>query len=126
MADPSSLALSAICLKTSDRSCVPSMVKFGECLLKYSFPASLTRLVSRLNAFEWLYLSTLYQGGTSHCLELAGPSEVALDVVPLRGMLSPGSGDGCHLLSLGECSGTSEGGAAEADGYLAGKAPCDK
>ena len=43
-----------------------------------------------------------------------------------RGMLSTGSGEGCCLLDLGECSGTGAGGAAEADGCLAGEAPCDK
>ena len=101
MAEPSNPAVSAICLKTSDRSCMPSMVKLGECLLKYSFLVSLTRLVSWLNASEWLCLSTLYQGGISHHLELGGPSKVALDVVLPRGMLSTGSGEGCHLLGLG-------------------------
>ena len=126
MAKPSSIVLLAICLKTSDRSHVPSVVKLGECFLKYSFLASLTRLVSWLNASEWLCLSTLYQGGTSQHLELGGPSEVALDVVLPRGMLSTGSGEGCHLLGLWECLGTGAGGAAEADGCLAGEAPCDK
>ena len=94
MANPSSLVLLAICLKTSDRLFVPSMVKLGGCLLKYSFLASFTRLVSWLNASEQLCLSTLHQGGTSHHLELGGPSKVALDVVLARGMLSPGSGGG--------------------------------
>ena len=126
MAEPSSLVLLAICLKTSDRSHVPSVVKLGECFLKYSFLASLTRLLSLVNASEWLYLSTLYQGGTLCHLELGSPSQVALDVIPLRGMLSTGSGEVCHLLALGECSGTSTGGAAEADGCLVGEAPCDK
>ena len=46
------------------------MVKLGECFLKYSFLATLTRLVSWLDASEWLCLSTLYQGGTSHHLEI--------------------------------------------------------
>ena len=126
MAEPNNLVLLAICLKTSDRSCMPSMVKLGECFLKYTFLASLTRLVSQLNASEGLHLSTLYQGGTSHCLELGGPSEVFLVVVPPRGMLSTGSGEGCHLLGLGECSGTREEGAAVADGCSIGEAPCDK
>ena len=70
MAEPSNLALSAIHLETSDRSHVLSMVKLGESFLNYSFLASLTREVSWLNASEWLCLSTLYQGGISHCLEL--------------------------------------------------------
>ena len=115
MAEPSNLALLALCLKTSDRSCMPSMVKLGECFLKYSFLASLTRLVSWLNPSEWLCLSTLYQGRISCHLELGGPSEVVLDVVLPRGMLSTGSGEGCCLLGLGECSGAREG-ATGADG----------
>ena len=126
MAKPSSLVLSAICLKTSDRSCMPCEVKLGECFLKYSFLASLTRLVSWLNASEQLCLSMLYQGGTSCSLELGGPSEVALDVVLPRGMPSTGSGEECCLMGLGECSGTSIGGAAEADGCLVGEVPCEK
>ena len=77
-------------------------------------------LVSQLNASEWLCLSTLYQGGTSHCLELGGPSMAALDVVLARGVLSTESGEGSHLLGLGENSGAGAGGAAEADGCSAG------
>ena len=100
---------------------MPSVVKLGECFLKNSFLATLTRVVSQLNASEQLCLSTLYQGGTSCCLELGDPSAVALDVVPPRGMLSTGSGEGSHLWGLGECSGTGTGGADEADGCLAGK-----
>ena len=126
MAKPRSLALLAICLKTSDKSCVPSVVKFGECFLKYSFLATLTRLVSQLNASEQLCLSTLCQGGTSCHLELGGPSRVALDVVPPRGMLSTGSGEGSCLLGLRQCSGAGAGGTAEADGCSVGEAPCDK
>ena len=67
MAKPSNLAIH---LKTSYRSHVPSVVKLGECFLKYSFLASLTRLVSWLNASEWLHMSTLCQGGISCHLEL--------------------------------------------------------
>ena len=51
---------------------------------------------------------------------------VSLDVVPPRGMLSTGPGEGSCLLGLGECSGANTGGAAEADGCSAGEAPCDK
>ena len=51
---------------------------------------------------------------------------VALDVVPPRGMLSTGSGEGCHLLGLGDCLGTGTGGAAGADGCSTREAPCDK
>ena len=122
MAKPRSLALSAICLKTSDKSCIPSVVKLGECFLKHSFLAAITSLVSQLNASDQLCLSTLYQGGTSHHLELGGPSAVALDMVLPRGMPSTGSGESSHLLGLGECSGTGTGGAAEADGCSAGEA----
>ena len=120
MAKHRSLALLAIHLKPSDKSHVPSMVKLGECFLKYSFLAAFTRLVSQLNASEWLCLSALYQGGTSCCLQLGGPSVVALDVVLPRGMPSSGSGEGSHLLGLGlgESSGTSAGEAVEADGCL--------
>ena len=59
-------------------------------------------------------------------MELGGPSEVALDMVLPRGMLSTGSGEGCHLLGLGDCAGTGAGGAAEADSCSAGESPCDK
>ena len=81
--------------------------------------------MSWLNASEQLHISTLYKVGISHCLELGGPSEVALDVVPPRGVSSTGSGEGCCHLGLGECSGTGEG-AAGADGCSIGEAPCDK
>ena len=43
-----------------------------------------------------------------------------------RGMLSVGSGEGCCLLGLGDCSGTGAGGAAGVDGCSAGEVPCDK
>ena len=102
------------------------MVKLEECFLKYSFLATLTRIVSQLNASEQLCLSTLYQGRTSCHLELGGCSMVALDVVPPRCLVSTGSQEGSHLLGLGECSGAGTGGAAEADGCSAGEAPCDK
>ena len=97
MTKPRSLGLLGIHLKTSDKSHVPSVVKLGECFLKYSLLATHTRLVSWLNASEWLCLSTLYQGGTSCCLERGSPSAVTLDVVLPRGMLSTGSREGSHL-----------------------------
>ena len=100
---------------------MPSVVKLGECFLKYSSLVSLTRLVSQLNASEWLCVSTLYKGGISHCLEQGGPSKVALDVVPPRDMSSIGSGEGCHHLGLGECSGTGEEGTTWADGCSTGR-----
>ena len=105
---------------------MPSVVKLGECLFKYSSLVSLTRLVSQLNASEWLCVSTLYKGGISCHLELGGPSEVALDMVPPRGVLSTGSGKGCCHLGLGECSGAVEEGTTGADGCSIGEAPCDK
>ena len=126
MAEPSNLVVLSICLKTSDRSCVPSIMNLVECLLKYSSWVSLTRLVSQLNASEWLHVSTLCKGGISCCLELGGPSGVALDVVPPRGILSTGSGEGCHHLGLGESSGAGEEGATGADSCSVGEAPCDK
>ena len=98
----------------------------GECLLKYSFLVSLTRLVSWLNPSEWLHVSTLYQGEVSCCLELGDPSKVALDVVPPRGVSSTGSGEGFHLLGLGKCPRTGEEGATGADSCSIGEAPCDK
>ena len=42
-----------------------------------------------------------------------GPSEVVFDVVPPRGVVSTGSGEGGHLFGLGDCLGTGVGGAAE-------------
>ena len=94
MAEPSNLAVLAICLKTS-------VVKLGRHLLKYSSLVSLTRLVSQLNASEWFCVNTLYKGRISCCLELGGPSKVALDVVLPRGVLSTGSGEGCCCLGGG-------------------------
>ena len=55
-----------------------------------------------------------------------GPSVVTLDVVPPRGMLSTGSGEGCCLLGLGDCLGTGAGGTAGADCSSAGEVLCDK
>ena len=126
MAKPSNKAVLAICLKTSDRSCMSSIVKLGKCFLKYSSLVSLTRLVSWLNASEQLCVSTVYKGGISCCLELGGPSEVALDVVLQRGMSSTGSGEGCCCLGLGECSSTRQVGAARTDSCSIGEAPYDK
>ena len=126
MVKPSNLVVLAICLKTCDRSCVPSIGKLGECLLKYSSLVSLTRLVSQLKASEQLYDSTLCKGGISCHMELGGPSGVDLDVVPSRGMSSTRSGEGCCCLDLDECSGAGEAGATGADGCLVGEAPCDK
>ena len=82
--------------------------------------------MSQLNASEQLCLITLFQGETSCHLELGGPSEVALDVVPTRGMLAMGSAKESCLLDLGDCSGAGTGGAAEADSCSTGEVPCDK
>ena len=82
--------------------------------------------MSWLNASKQLCLSALFQGRTSHHLELGGPSEVALEVVPPRGMLFTGSGEGCHLLGLGDCLGTGAGGAAGADCCSGGEVLCDE
>ena len=57
--------------------------------------------------------SALYQGGTSHLLELGGLPGFALGVVPPRDVLSIGSGEGCCLLGLGDCLGIGVGGAVE-------------
>ena len=59
-----------------------------------------------------LGLSALSQGGISHCLELGGSPRVAFQVVLPNGMLSMGSGEGCHLLGLGDILGTGVGGTA--------------
>ena len=125
---PSNLALLAICLNTPKRLQVPSVVKLQESFEKYSFLASFTKSESQLNASRHLCLSALFQCRTSHCLELRDPSEVTLVVVPPRGMLSTGSGEGCCLLGLGDCLGTGMRGAAEAAGgdcSSAGEVLCD-
>ena len=67
-------------------------MKLGESFLKYSFLASLTGLVSQLNASEWLHLSTLYQGGISCHLELGA-------LPRLSWMWS--HQEACHPLGLG-------------------------
>ena len=112
---PSNLALVAICLNISERLQVPSMMKLQECFEKNSLLASFTKSESQPNASAQLSLSALSQGGISCCLELGGPPRVTFKVVPPRGMVSTGSGEGCHLLGLGDCLGTGVGGMAEAD-----------
>ena len=66
-------------------------------------------LESWLNASAWLGLSVLNQEGISHLLGLGGPPKVAFGVAPPIGMLSMGSGEGCHLLGLGDFLGTGVG-----------------
>ena len=90
----------------SDMSWVFSVLKFGQCLLKYSSYVSLTRLESQLNASRQLGVNALFRGIISHCLELGGPSRVVLDVVLQRGKTSTRSGEGCHHIGQGECSGS--------------------
>ena len=112
--------------KTSDRSWVFSVLKFGECLWKYSSFIFLTRLESQLNASRWLHVSTLCRGIISCHFELGGPSGVALDMVPLGGKTSTWSGEGCHCLGLGECLGTGGEGAMGVDTHSEEEAPCER
>ena len=98
--------LVARCLNIPERLWLPSKVKSKECLEKYSLLASFTMSEFWLNASVWLGLSVLSQGGISHLLGLEGHPKVAFGVVPSIGVLSMGSGEGCHLLGLGDCLGT--------------------
>ena len=81
-------------------------------------------LKSWLNALVQLGLSVLNQGGISHLLGLGGPPEVAFGVAPPIGMLSMGSGKGCHLLGPGDCLGTSMGETAAVGCSLMGEVLC--
>ena len=123
---PSRSALMAICLNISERSGVPSAVKLEECFENNSLLASLTRSESQLNASAWFVLWALYQGGTSHLLELGGPPEVAFGVVPPGGMLSIGSGEGCCLLGLGDCLSVGVGGALKVGCSSTGEVLCSE
>ena len=60
--------------------------------------APFTKSKSQLNASVWLGLSALFQGRVSHCLELGGLTGVTFEVVPPKGMLTTGSGEGHCLL----------------------------
>ena len=102
-------ALIARCLNIPERSQVLSEVKSKECLEKYSLLASLTISESQLNTSAWLGLSVENQCGISHLLGLGGPPKVALGVALPIGVPSTGSGEGCCLLDLGDCLGTSVG-----------------
>ena len=121
---PSRSALAAICLNICERSWVPSVVKLEECFKKNSLLASLTRSESQLNASAWLGLSALYQGGTSCLLELGGLPRVTFRVVPPRDILSTGSGEGCHLLGLGDCLGAGVGETVEVGCSSTGEVLC--
>ena len=57
-------------------------------------------------------------------MELGGLPRVAFRVVPPRGILSIGSGEGCHLLGLGDCLGTGVGGVAEVGCSSTGEVLC--
>ena len=110
---PSRSSLMAICLNISERLQVPSVLKLQECFEKNSLLASFTGSKSQPNALAQLSLSALYQGGISYCLELGGSPGVTFKVVLPKGMLSTGSGEGCHPLGLGDCLGTGAGGVAK-------------
>ena len=103
-----------------------SLLKFGQWLLKYSSLIFLTRLESQRYASWQLGVNALCRGVTSCCFELGGPSRVALDMVPLGGETSMGSGEGCHCLGLGECSGTEGELAMVADTCSEGEAPWER
>ena len=79
---------------------------------------------SWLNASAWLGLSVLNQGGTSCFLALEGPPGVTFKVVQARGIPSTVSGEGCHPLGLGDCSGASVGGAVEVSHLSTGEVLC--
>ena len=57
-------------------------------------------------------------------LGAGGPPEVAFGVVPPIGMLSTGSGKGCHLLGLGDCLGARAGEPAAVGCSSTGKVLC--
>ena len=60
--------------------------------------------------FGTVSLSVVNQCGISCLLGLGGPPEVVFGVAPPIGMLFMGSGEGCCLLSLGDCLGANVGG----------------
>ena len=126
MLEPSSSVVLAMCQTMSGRSRVFSVLKFGQCLLKYSSLVFLTRLESQLNASRQLHVNALCRGIISDCFELGGPSRVALDMVPLGGKTSTRSGEGCYCLGLGECSGTGGEGATGVDTCSDEEAPCER
>ena len=126
MAESSRPAASLMWQKTSDKSRVFSLLKFGHCLLKYSSLIFLTRLESQLNASWWLHVNAMCRGITFHCSELGGPSRVALDMVLPGGKTSTRSGEGCHHLGLGEYSGAGGEGAMGAYTCSEEEAPCER
>ena len=74
--------------KMSVKSWEFSLLKFGQCPLKYSSLVFLTRLKSQPKASWWLCVNALCRSVTSCHFELGGPSGVALDVV-LLGAIHP-------------------------------------
>ena len=66
------------------------------------------------------------QCGISHLLGLGGPPEVAFGVTPPIGVLSMGSGEGCHLLGLGDCLGVGVGGMVAVGCSSMGEVFCGK
>ena len=108
MAEPSQPAVSVIHQKTSVKSWVFSLLKFGRWSLKYSSLVFLTRWVSQANASWQLLINTLWRGIISCHFELEAPLGVALDVALPRGGMSIRSGEWwCHL-GLGEGPGIEE------------------
>ena len=82
-------------------------------------------LESLRKASAWPGLSNLNQGGVSHFLGLGGPPSVAIGVALPIGMFPVGSGEGCHLFSLGDClgigvEGVAVGGCSSVGGVLGG------
>ena len=71
-------------------------------------------------------LSALSQDRISHLLELGGPPRVTFKVVLPKGILSAGSGEGCHLLGLGDCLGAGVGAVVEAGCSSTGAALCNR
>ena len=126
MEEPSRPVDSIMHLKMPVKLQVFSSLKFRLCLLKYSSLASFTRLESWLNASWQLCDNALCRGSVPCHFELGGPSGVALDVVPLGGETSTGSGEGCCYLGLGAWSGTGEEGATGADTCSEEEAPCER
>ena len=78
-------------------------------------------LESQRKASAWPGLSNLNQGGFSHFLGLGGPPSIAIGVALPMGMFPIGSGEGCHLFSLGDCLGVGVEGCSSAGGVLGGR-----
>ena len=73
-----------------------------------------------------LGFSNLNQEGMSHFLGLGGPPNVAAGVALPIGVFPIGSGNGCHLFSLGDClgigmEGVAVNGCSSTEGVLGGR-----